>query len=40
MGSTIKVVGSGSKGNSYILDSSGEKLIIDIGCKFAEIIVC
>lgn len=38
MGSTITVVGSGSKGNSYILDSGGEKLIIDIGCKFAEII--
>ena len=38
MGSTITVVGSGSKGNSYILDSGGEMLIIDIGCKFAEII--
>ena len=38
MGSTITVVGSGSKGNSYILDSGDELLIIDIGCKFAEII--
>ena len=38
MGTSITVVGSGSKGNSYILDSGGEKLIIDIGCKFAEII--
>lgn len=34
----IRTVGSGSKGNSYILDSGGELLIIDIGCKFAEII--
>lgn len=38
MGTNITVVGSGSKGNSYILDSGGELLIIDIGCKFAEII--
>lgn len=38
MGTSITVVGSGSKGNSYILDSGGELLIIDIGCKFAEII--
>ena len=38
MGTNITVVGSGSKGNSYILDSGDELLIIDIGCKFAEII--
>lgn len=38
MGSTITVVGSGSSGNSYILKSGGDVLIIDIGCKFAEII--
>lgn len=38
MGSAITVVGSGSSGNSYILKSGGDVLIIDIGCKFAEII--
>lgn len=38
MGTSIKVVGTGSSGNSYIIQSGGQAMIIDIGCKFAEII--
>lgn len=34
---TLKVVGSGSKGNTYILETSEEKLILDLGCKWIDI---
>lgn len=33
----ITIVGSGSKGNSYILEASCHKLIIELGCKWSEI---
>lgn len=32
----ITIVGSGSNGNSYILEASGHKLIIELGCKWSE----
>lgn len=35
---TLKVVGSGSQqGNTYILETSEEKLILDLGCKWEDI---
>lgn len=34
---TLKVVGSGSKqGNTYLLETSNETLILDLGCKWSE----
>lgn len=36
---TLKVVGSGSKqGNTYLLETSTETLILDLGCKWSEIL--
>lgn len=34
----LKVLGSSSKGNCYILDSNGEIIIIELGLSFAEIL--
>lgn len=35
---TLKVVGSGSQqGNTYILETSEEKLMLDLGCKWIDI---
>lgn len=34
---TIKVIGSGSRqGNTYLLETSNETLILDLGCKWSE----
>lgn len=33
----LKVIGSSSKGNCYILESNSEALIIEAGCKLAEV---
>lgn len=35
---TLKVVGSGSKGNTYILETSNDTLILDLGCKWNDIL--
>lgn len=36
---TLKVVGSGSKqGNTYLLETKEETLILDLGCKWNEIL--
>ena len=34
---TLTVVGTGSKGNCYILDCDGERLILDAGVRIHEI---
>lgn len=34
----LKVVGSSSKGNSYIIETSNESLILELGCKWNEIL--
>lgn len=34
----LVVVGSGSSGNSYILDANGKQLIIEIGCPYESIV--
>lgn len=31
---TIQVIGSSSKGNGYIIESNGAKLIVELGCDF------
>lgn len=36
MGTSIKVVGTGSSGNGYILQSNNQCLIIELGCKFSD----
>lgn len=35
---TLKVVGSGSKGNTYIIEAGGEHLLLDLGCKWDDIL--
>lgn len=35
---TLKVVGSSSKGNSYIIETSNESLILELGCKWSEVL--
>ena len=35
---SIKVLGSSSKGNCYLLDCDGEVLIIELGVDFSEVI--
>lgn len=37
---TLKVIGSGSKGNTYLLETSKETLILDLGCKWSEVKEC
>lgn len=38
---TLKVVGSGGQqGNTYVLETSEEKLILDLGCKWIDIMEC
>ena len=32
----LTVIGSGSKGNGYILDDGSNQLIIELGCRFEE----
>ena len=34
----LKVVGSGSKGNTYLLETSKETLILDLGCRWNDIL--
>lgn len=34
----LKVVGSSSKGNSYIIETSNESLILELGCKWSEVL--
>lgn len=36
---TLKVVGSGSQqGNTYIIEAGGEHLLLDLGCKWSDIL--
>lgn len=35
---TLKVLGSGSSGNSYILQTKKENLILELGCKWNEVL--
>lgn len=35
---TLKVVGSGSKGNCYLLQTEKESLILELGCKWNEVL--
>lgn len=35
---TLKVIGSSSSGNAYILDCKDEQLIIELGVSFREIL--
>lgn len=37
---TLKVVGSGSKANTYLLETKDETLILDLGCKWNDILEC
>ena len=34
----IKVIGTGSKGNSYVLEQNGSRLILDMGKSWKEVI--
>lgn len=34
----LKVVGSSSKGNSYIIETSNGSLILELGCKWNEVL--
>lgn len=34
---TLRVIGSSSRGNSYILDCGSEQLIIELGCSWNDI---
>lgn len=34
----IVTVGSGSKGNCYLLECQKETLVLDIGCKWNEVL--
>lgn len=34
----LKVVGSSSKGNSYIIETSNESIILELGCKWSEVL--
>lgn len=35
---TLKVVGSGSSGNCYLLQTEKETLILELGCKWSEVL--
>lgn len=35
---TLKVLGSGSKCNTYIIEAGGEHLLLDLGCKWSDIL--
>lgn len=36
---TLKVVGSGSKqGNTYLLETKEETMVLDLGCKWSDIL--
>lgn len=35
---TLKVVGSGSSGNCYLLQTEKERLILELGCKWNEVL--
>lgn len=34
---TLRIIGSSSSGNTYLLETSKETLILDLGCKWSEI---
>ena len=34
----LKVIGSGSKGNNYIIEAGDEHLLLDLGCKWGDIL--
>lgn len=34
----LKVVGSGSSGNCYLLQTEKETLILELGCKWSEVL--
>ena len=33
----LTVVGSGSSGNSYVLEDDGRRVVLDAGCKWKDI---
>lgn len=35
---TLKVLCSGSKGNTYIIEAGGDHLLLDLGCKWSDIL--
>lgn len=35
---TLKVTGSSSKGNSYIVETENESIILDLGCKWNDVL--
>lgn len=37
---TLKMVGSGSCGNTYLLETKDETLILDLGCRWNDILEC
>ena len=34
----IHIIGSGSTGNGYIIESNGKKLIVELGCSFKDVL--
>lgn len=38
MSATLQIVSSGSIGNNYILDVNGEKLILELGIRWKDIL--
>lgn len=34
----IHCIGSSSSGNCYVIESLGQKLIVELGCKFQEVL--
>ena len=35
---TLRIIGSSSEGNGYILDCDGEKRIIELGCSWNDVL--
>lgn len=35
---TLKVIGSGSKGNCYLLQTKKESFILELGCRWREVL--
>lgn len=36
---TLKVIGTGSLGNMYLLDYDGEKLLIELGMPYEDLLL-
>lgn len=35
---TLRIIGSSSEGNGYILDCGSEQLIIELGCSWKDVL--